>query len=125
MSPSGPVPKSIHARHFIGWYSGWYGRYGTGPSHMSQSSVSGTGGVSLGCAICAKSDHGSPPTGRSVHAWTSVTLPMAPSSSHSFRIRIDSYEWPWLPICVTTLCRRAASVIVRASRIVWVSGFWQ
>ena len=90
MSPSGPVPKSTQARHFVGWYSGWYGRKGTGPSHRSQSSVSGTGGVSFGWAIWTKSDHGSPPTGRSVQAWTSVTSPMAPSSSHSLSTRIDS-----------------------------------
>jgi hypothetical protein len=49
----------------------------------------GTGGVSFGRARTSKSDHGSPPTGRSVQAWTSVTLPIAPSSSHSFSSFID------------------------------------
>ena len=50
------------------------------------------------------------PDGRFVQPWTSRTLPIAPSRIHSRISRLPSPEWPWLPICVTTLYFRAASV---------------
>ena len=40
---------------------------------------------------------------------------MAPSQIHSHSRRTPSLEWPWLPICVATLCLRAASASRRAS----------
>ncbi len=61
--------------------------------------------------------------GRLVQACTSRTSPMAPASNHSCIRRSPSSEWPWLPICVTTLYFRAASVRARASPIVRVIGF--
>ena len=39
------------------------------------------------------------------------TLPIAPSRIHSTSRRQDSKEWPWLPICVTTLCSLATLAI--------------
>ena len=48
---------------------------------------------------------------------------MAPSAIHSQISRAPSPEWPWLPIWVTTLCLRAASVSIRASQTEWVMGF--
>ena len=84
---------------------------------MSQSSPSGTGGVSVGrCMPCGQ-------IGRFVQQCTSWTLPIAPSSIHSWIRRTPSPERPWLPICVTTLYFRAASVSALASDTVRVSGF--
>src|SRR4051812_27662233 len=48
MSPSAPVPKFHHPRQLIGAYAGWLGRTRAGPSHKSQFSVGGTGGVPVG-----------------------------------------------------------------------------
>jgi hypothetical protein len=61
--------------------------------------------------------------GRFVQQCTSRTSPIASALNHSCIRRSPSSECPWLPICVTTLYFRAASVSARASLIVRVSGF--
>src|SRR5436190_11444911 len=126
MSPRAPVPKSHQPRHLNGTYAGLYGRSGAGPSHMSQSSVEGTGGVSVGRPIpCGQYSLKRPFDGRSVQACTSRTFPIAPSQIVSHNRRVPSDAWPWLPICVITLYLRAASAICRASQTECVSGFSQ
>ena len=117
MSPIAPAPKSCHARQPNGWYVFWNGRIGEGPIQRSQSKPSGTASVSVGRGMpCGQ-------IGRLVQQYTSRTWPSAPASSHSCISRRPSSEWPWLPICVTTLYLRAASVNARASLTVRVSGF--
>src|ERR1039458_4245411 len=61
--------------------------------------------------------------GRSVQACTSVTLPISPDQTISATWRVPSLEYPWLPIWVATLYLLAASINLRASQIVRVSGF--
>ena len=50
ISPSAPVPNSQYPRQSCGWYALWYGRGAAGPSHSSQWTCLGTGGVSVGRA---------------------------------------------------------------------------
>ena len=57
--------------------------------------------------------------------WIVWTLPIAPSQIHSQNMRMVSYEWPWLPSWVTTLCSRAAFMRARTSPTEWASGFSQ
>ena len=78
MSPIAPVPKSQNPRHLNGTYAGLYGRSGAGPSHTSQSSVGGTGGVSVGRSTPC----GHQPAGRSVQTCSSVTSPITPARMH-------------------------------------------
>ena len=92
---------------------------GAGPIHSFQSSVSGAVGGSFGRSTSTPCGQ----TGLFVHAWTSFIWPSTPAATHSETSRRPSPEWPWLPICVTTLCFRAVSVISRASHTAWAIGF--
>src|SRR6185295_777721 len=98
MSPIAPQPKSHQPRHWNGTYALEYGRSVWGPSQAFQSSVGGTSpGFGASVMPCAQ-------IGRSDQVWISAMSPKACAfaiSAHSSR---PEPAWPWLPICVTTLC---------------------
>ena len=119
MSPIAPVPKSQNPRHLNGTYVGWYGRSGAGPSHTSQSSVGGTGAVSVGRSTPC----GHQPAGRSVQTCSSVTSPITPARSTSTARRVPSNACPCVPICVATREAVAAFAIWRTSQMLRASGF--
>ena len=63
-------------------------------------------------------------TGRFVQTWISFTGPIAPDWMTSTPWRRPLDDVPWLPICVATLYSFAALRTSRASKTVFVSGFW-
>ncbi len=99
---------------------------GTGPSHRSQSSVSGTGGVSLGLGHLGEvrprvAAHR--PVGPGVDlgdvADRAVVDPLLEQADRLVGVALVAH------LRHDTWHRRAASVILRASKTVCVSGFWQ
>ena len=80
--------------------------YGAGPSQASQSSPLGTGTL-LGRLFAPKL--------RFDTQCTSLTSPSVPLQMYSQIRRIESLEWPWLPICVGALRCAATSRSLRAS----------
>ncbi len=80
----------------------------------------GTGGASLGSPVSVLFHRAA-----KTQAWTSRTVPMAPSQIHSHVWRMPSREWPELPICVARPVSLATWATRRASRRLWVSGFSQ
>ena len=119
-SPSEPVPKSHHARHFRRVVVGCEGPHRRGPIHSFQSSVSGAAGGSFG-----RLDLDALRPDRPVRPGVDF-LDLARGrrpATHSLMSRRPSPEWPWLPICVTTFCLRAVSVISRASHTACAIGF--
>src|SRR5690349_15228728 len=62
-------------------------------------------------------------SGRLVHTWTSVTVPMAPDWMYSLTRRASSEECPWLPICVCSLLDVARAASRRHSSTDHARGF--
>src|SRR5829696_5066722 len=97
MSPSEPVPKSVHPRHVAGRYVGLKSRRGAVPSNRFQSISLGISNLPVGVAIpCGQ-------TGLFVHTCTVCTSPINPPCIHVSIRRVSSPLLPWFPICVTTL----------------------
>ena len=71
------------------------GRHGAGPIHRSQSSRRGPASAWASPLPCSKGQ-----LGRSVHTWTSETLPRTLARNSAAAFRSVEYAVPWLPIWV-------------------------
>ena len=112
--PMSPVPKSCHQRQMLCSMFGRKGTFGAGPSHVSKSRCAG-GVPGLLLPILLRR--------WLFQALATSISPMAPSANNSIASRMPSELRVWVPTWITRLFRRAASIISRPSRRLWLAGF--